>query len=277
MTDATKAGKRGLPKDDHAYDESEDEEQAASSSATTKSKHARLTTKQHDDGASTTTDLFSESLVTTAIFSYLGVRELLQLSVTSKFLRQHVSHEHVVRSALCRGGHAKTSVERIVKLVRDGSRTIWTPSPLRLLRLVNGKRCERCNQGKVNLVSADFGFFLCSGRCLPKYSKKVARNRKWRPFLDHPRIAAAGSSSDCYIATGHYREQATNALVGPKFPMPTMQQVMRGEGTIEHYVQIFDNMDDNARREEAENQGLDGSGQRHHGRELDRQPRGIFR
>lgn len=139
--------RRGLPKDDRAYDD-EDEDQEAKKQRSCADPSALV-------------DLFARHPhIADAVFSYLGTRDLRTLcSATSRSLRQIIRHEHVVRSALLQGGHAKTSMERLVNLLRP-PRQIWTPTPLRLLRLVNGTRCEKCHEAKVQVVSADFGVFM---------------------------------------------------------------------------------------------------------------------
>ena len=58
--------------------------------------------------------------------------------------------ETVMRSAMLAGVHAQETIEEIVSLLDDG--IIYPPSALRLLRLVNGIRCEICNKNLVNHV-----------------------------------------------------------------------------------------------------------------------------
>ena len=65
----------------------------------------------------------------------------------------------VVRAAMSAGGNAKTSVNEICRLEENAS--IYPPSPMRLLHLVNGKRCEIFLQHSVSHVRVDFGNFVC--------------------------------------------------------------------------------------------------------------------
>jgi len=256
MSEDPKAGKRGLPKDDRAYDDDEEAADstkndgeaaapAAAASGTIRKKRLRAASTSDENDATTTTtqttiDIFSEGLVTNAVFSYLDVRELLAVSSTSRWVRARIRHHHVVRAALLHGGHAKTSMERLVPLIRV--RQIWTPSPLRLLRLVNGKRCEKCNAGKVNLVSDDYGVFLCWGQCLQAFTKKVAYNNKWNPFLGHARVASADYSSKGYLFTHPYRDTAGDPC-GPLITMRHMERVQQGTTTLDELLEEFDRQD----------------------------------
>ena len=93
------------------------------------------------------------------VMEFLGPRELYRMALTCKTLRSKVTTRLVVRSAIMHGGHAATTVTELYNLMKNKS--IHVPSPLRLLRLVNGKRCEWCNINKLNYVRPGFGVFLC--------------------------------------------------------------------------------------------------------------------
>jgi len=255
-----RAGKRGLPKDDRAYedDDAADGEVVAGGGVDV-AKRTRISGSTNNEDATTSTnnnnntiDLFANGLVTTMVCSFLDVKELLHLAMCSKFIGEQIKHEHVVVSALMHGGHAKSSMERLVGLIRGNTnqqqhqRKIYVPSPLRMLRLMNGKRCERCNEAKVNMVSQDFGVFLCWGRCNSLFTKRVARNNKWSPFLEHPRVAAAKYSSNCYIFACDYRDTAREAC-GPLVTLHTMQAVMRGQTTTEEFLKQRDEADVNTK------------------------------
>ena len=101
--------------------------------------------------------------VASIIYSFLDCRELLNMACTSKLLIERLTYDHVIRSSMMHGGHAKTNVERLVSLAKD--RRIHMPSPMRMLRVANGKRCEHCGCDKVNLVSADFGYVQIGWSC----------------------------------------------------------------------------------------------------------------
>jgi hypothetical protein len=77
------------------------------------------------------------------IYGFLSTsRDLFNVSQCSKRLRFFVSYEHVIRSAVFSPmGEQVKKIKNIV--ARVGERFIFVPSVQRLLRLVNGKRCER--------------------------------------------------------------------------------------------------------------------------------------
>jgi len=251
----SKMSKRGVPKDDRAYDDNDDDgvSEAPQNEAQQDLKRPRIeapaaeesdteeTTNEEPNAAAAAADtttnadaiaLFSDGLITTVIFSFLGIKQLLKVSSTSQFLRSHITHEHVVRAALCNGGRPKATMERLVTLVR--SRTIWTPTPLRLLRLVNGKRCERCNgtsnRGSVHLVS-QFGVFMCGRGCLRNHLHPIRRNRddRWDQFINHARIAATedtslGGGRTCYNVASEDCYDTDGSRVGAMFTKATMDR-----------------------------------------------------
>eukprot|EP00522_Entomoneis_paludosa_P002943 CAMPEP_0172467914 /NCGR_PEP_ID=MMETSP1065-20121228/60147_1 /TAXON_ID=265537 /ORGANISM="Amphiprora paludosa, Strain CCMP125" /LENGTH=479 /DNA_ID=CAMNT_0013225179 /DNA_START=31 /DNA_END=1470 /DNA_ORIENTATION=+ len=119
-------------------------------------------------------------------------------------------------------------MERLVALVK--TRRIWTPSPLRMLRLVNGKRCERCNKGKVNTVSEAFGVFFCFDGCMQdRYSKCVRRNNKWNCILHHVRVARSDFSSVAYIWTTPVRDSQGRPY-GPLISKTDMEKIHHDGG-----------------------------------------------
>jgi len=123
------------------------------------------------------------------IYSYLEVGDLLRLSTTSKSIPNGIQYHHVLRIAMMsKEVAAKIACDRILHLVSRGD--IFTPSVMRLLRLVNGKRCELC-LGTASRVSARFGVFCCWKPCIGGQGGasgavvRVKRNRttKWRRFV----------------------------------------------------------------------------------------------
>lgn len=77
----------------------------------------------------------------------------------------------VTRSAVMYGGSPRATVKELYSLIKDG--TIHLPSPLRLLRLCNGRRCESCNIKKVKHANQGLGTFLCNP-CLTKGPESFA-------------------------------------------------------------------------------------------------------
>lgn len=215
-------------------------------------KKLRLTNAATDapadtDAAAAAVDsyFFANLDVAAIVFSFLDIKSLLRLSLTNKTCLGLLQYEHVVRSALMQGGHAKKSMERLVRLIEQ--RCIWTPSPPRMLRLVNGKRCERCNRGRVNLVSESFGVLFCFDGCIKyRYTKNVARNNKWRPYLDHPRVAKAEYSSMAFLWTDPYTDTAGDRC-GPLISKSEIdRRIMPKEVTIPEILQEKDAEDKHA-------------------------------
>lgn len=93
------------------------------------------------------------------VMAFLHPRDLLHTAFTCKSLRDMVSTSMVIKSALVHGGHAKSTMEVLYALTFVYA--IHIPSPLRLLRLVNGKVCEFCLNGKVNHARPGIGVFAC--------------------------------------------------------------------------------------------------------------------
>ena len=133
-------------------------------------------------------------------------RDLLRISSSCKVLRESITTSLVVKSAMIHGGHAKTTVSELYKLVKP--RSIYVPSPLRLLRLVNGKRCEFCFQSKVNFVRPYVGVFAC-WTCLTERGLTKAWRKSWVRYkrnseaydavFYHPRVACSPFSSIVFL------------------------------------------------------------------------------
>lgn len=98
------------------------------------------------------------------VMSMLAPKEMLRLSCCSKSLMRMVNHETVVRNTIMLGGHSRNSLKGIMELLRN--RKIFFPSPLRLLRVACGQRCEIPGCGKtVHTIRAHYGVFCCF-RCV---------------------------------------------------------------------------------------------------------------
>lgn len=114
-------------------------------------------------------------LVLNHIGSYLDVKSMLSYSLCKKEWAQHLDHEDVIKAAIAAGGNAAKTIEIMFRLciIR---RVVYLPSPLRLLKLANGRACEM--QGcmkRVKHVRAQSGLFLCE-ECHCKGSIRVAKN-----------------------------------------------------------------------------------------------------
>jgi hypothetical protein len=78
----------------------------------------------------------------------------------------------VTHSPILHGGSVKrATVKELHSLIKYG--TIHVPSPLRLLRLCNGKRCESWHTKTVKHANQGLGTFLCNA-CLTKGPESLA-------------------------------------------------------------------------------------------------------
>ena len=97
-------------------------------------------------------------------------RDLFHVSQCSKRLRSLITYEHIIRSAIVGGNnYAARSMDSLVNLINQ--QLIYVPTPMRMLRIANGRCCElgdqcwgyeRRNQStpKVNVVRNDAGIFV---------------------------------------------------------------------------------------------------------------------
>ena len=119
------------------------------------------------------------------------------------------------------GGYAKSTIKILFPLLLND--IIHIPSPMRLLRLVNGKRCEFCNTKRVNHVRPGFGVFT-SMTCLtkngdktltsiliPSYCFEGFENPRNNLVRKHRRIDLRLSNSSCCV--WHADRTATIAAV----------------------------------------------------------------
>ncbi|KAI2502391.1 hypothetical protein MHU86_12048 [Fragilaria crotonensis] len=106
------------------------------------------------------------------VLSFVNPRGLLHLSMCCKRYSQgtRIHHDHVVSSALLSGGQAKRTVTQVIEMAlpsptnAPSDTSIHLPSPLRLLRLINGTRCESraCMSAVTDTtICPYFGLFLC--------------------------------------------------------------------------------------------------------------------
>lgn len=148
-------------------------------------KRRRTTCTGHDATPnSASTDVLLNNDLVSIILSFMDTKTQFVMSKTTKSFAQLVSHEHVVRSGAYGGMTMRRNLEHMIRLIE--SRKIWTPSPLRLLRILNAKRCERCcGRGKASL-SKDFGVFFCLGKCL--FNKECTLTVSDRDKAPVPRI-----------------------------------------------------------------------------------------
>ena len=112
----------------------------------------------HDPTSITGKDVFQNNDLLGNILVYLDDKTILfSMLFVSKAVELQLTHEHVIRCAMANPSGMRR-ITSLVRLLQQGS--IYTPSPLRILRISVGKRCERCNCKKTNNLN-NFGLFLC--------------------------------------------------------------------------------------------------------------------
>mmetsp|Transcript_26949 Transcript_26949/g.65440 ORF Transcript_26949/g.65440 Transcript_26949/m.65440 type:complete len:593 (-) Transcript_26949:121-1899(-) len=146
------------------------------------SKRPKKDENGQEEVATVAKTLFGITDVVSQLFSFLDPRSLLRFSCVNKDFSSLLTYEHVVRAAMMRGGFGATSLERMVLLINHG--LIWVPSPIRLLRVVCGKRCEKCSDGSPRYASASFGVFLCD-KCIEACTTPIEHWKK--PILAYKR------------------------------------------------------------------------------------------
>jgi hypothetical protein len=121
------------------------------------------------------------------VVQFLAPRELYHIAFTCKGMLQYITVELVVRSALLHGGSPRKTVEALYPLMQNKS--IHPVSAVRLLRLVNCRRCEYCKRGSMRTIRPDYGVALCFQGCLVKQGF-AAKTGFIRGLKNFPRIAS---------------------------------------------------------------------------------------
>ena len=177
--------------------------------------------------------LFGSSDIAMILFSFLEARELLRFVSCSKEYLSQITYEHVIRSAMMTGGRPKENIERLVSLI--AMKRIWIPTPQRMLRLVCGKHCERCNTRQVNLVSDGFGVFFCAC-CIEQCCTSVRPNtQKWGQFLVLHEVAQKQAwnktkKAGKLLMNEEYRDES-GALCGPLVTKQKIHEFLRDKST----------------------------------------------
>ncbi len=129
-------------------------------------------------------------------------QDLLHVAFACKSTRDIVSTKMVVKSALFHGGHARKTIEELHALMSNHS--MHVPSPLRLLRLVNGRVCEFCRRHKVNHVRSGMGVFSCWD-CVSNLRGDVTRSALTRTWETVGCVRYANNQEGCNAILGHRR------------------------------------------------------------------------
>jgi len=118
------------------------------------------------------------------VMEFLAPRELYSLAFTCKGLLARVTTKLVLRSTILNTvytSYRKLTLGNLAYCIDKQS--IHVPSPCRLLRLVNGKRCELCNKNRVNHVRGNGGCFFC-GKCQEVVSSYFSKH-EFKSLPDH--------------------------------------------------------------------------------------------
>ncbi len=152
------------------------------------------------------------------VLPFLAPRKILRLTMSCRQWRSKIEWDVALRSALLgstENGH--NNVCKLLELAQAGR--IWKPSPLRLLQVSCGVRCElldcggtfrkrgkpskTLNRNPVRLIRSDYGIFACWECTQNKLSHNVARYKRDRILCgdihQHPRAATAEYSKATYM------------------------------------------------------------------------------
>jgi len=198
--------------------------------------------------------------VSLIIMQFIGhSRTLLSLSTVNKLLRSLITEEMVIKAALYTGGRPLESITNTYRFMK--SKSGFIASPLRLLRMINGRRCEFCNNVEVDIryaypgedlsnakprrVRPQWNVFACYACC------KTKRNPQISETWDHDCLTKTFdrlvlSMQRCYHENVYYtsnRALLYNIFCHPRitsYPIG-IRQCRMVNGFLEN---VFDSRDD---------------------------------
>jgi hypothetical protein len=167
------------------------------------------------------------------IFEFCSPLDLLSISSTSKELISRLTYLHVLRSSLMRGGvFHRTSLAVIINLCRTGK--IFIPSPIRLLRLVNGHHCEKAgctlkiSHSTPNLGLTNFGLCFCHSCTMNSLNRLDLKTRgaiAWKEIVLDERCASSYYQSKYHIWARDYTHAAERN--GPVITVRTINRLYK--------------------------------------------------
>ena len=209
-----------------------------------------------DNGDASKIDIFvNNGDILPAILSFLNPRDLYQLTKCCKAFTDPkmklLDYKVVMHSAMLADERTYRTIENIIPCIKD--RSIWTPSPLRLLRLVNGRFCEKCNNFPVaSSLSGEMGVFFCykclhsrdntlisiDPRCLTRDGtlKEIGLNKT---LITHKRVAKAKIIH--YIFKAVVKDAASNNI-GPIFDFDEYESLQKTH-TVDSFLAEKDKID----------------------------------
>ena len=188
------------------------------------------------------------------IVSYLDCRGMLHLASCSKSLRSAVTPEAVIRAAVFGDKQSQKVVTSVMDLVQR--QAIHTPSTFRLLRLLNGTRCERgtecwagnrvTNRSSVLTTTTARPFGLCICNTCKRFVSST-NIMHWRQFQTFERDRVAIEQYRRVLSVPQV-ERATGAPVGSILLGQDLTQIQRSyQGTDERHLamdEIFQRFDE---------------------------------
>ena len=160
----------------------------------------------------------------------------------SKGLRELLTYEIVFQSVLLRGGnsgYSRKTLESIMNLTRSGK--IYIPSPMRILRLCCGKRCESIGcSNRVPSVQADFGIFLCKD-CLNNMKEDIVHISN---YVSNIRTAIRVEKMEKKFVLNKDFYDVGGARIGPVVTLEAIQRyaesenIYIGNGSLGFFTQL---------------------------------------
>ena len=182
------------------------------------------------------TDVFS------LIMEFLDATSIMFLASTSKEIQETVTYELVIRNTVMHGMHrdCRSAFSGVLRLLDDlEQQTIYIPSPMRMLRLLNGKRCEGhgCD-GKVDAFAR--GLLLCD-KCRGEkfFSYDWGQRKKYAEIMNDSFLQYCG-----YLTKRPFRsiDRQRNGSVITK---ADVERMLREDIAIDEYLDdhCFETMD----------------------------------
>ena len=195
--------------------------------------------------------LTNEDVLMTHVAPCLSYMDLFRLVRTTKEMRSRLTHEHSLTAVLLNaddkfGKNAKTTIREVMSLYEKGK--IHKPSPMRLLRLANGKRCEvgpPCDTPearKVVKTRPDWGLFCCWPHTVGA-SVEISLSKKslktWGATVGDPRTCQHSMANKMFL----WKKPMT-AADGEKIgPITTATSQHDGSAPDPTLVQLYQRLD----------------------------------
>ncbi len=170
-----------------------------------------------------------KSLVVYLAIQYLPLRDLSAMALVSKSARSSITTEVVVRAAYLQTGNRFSSQKSMDELyILMHNKSIHIPSPLRLLRIATGNKCEFCLQsGYKTMKSWSYGVFACWD-CIKKKSRNSSLPKALSKSWNTETVRYAKSSS-LYDTVFSHPRNAVSEKFGSKYFVWAEHRAVAGE------------------------------------------------